>query len=118
MAEQEDRARQDIGQDEAYIVNLKRIVEQSGDNDGRNRLWFDMIMGNAAATMAGMNAQMLRQVEQGTTTSGKNAENTIGLNETDHLAAQVLSSPWAEAMKVLLTQITAASTKQAEEPSE
>ena len=114
MAEEETRKKQDIGQDEAYIVNLKQAVENAQDVAGRNRVMFDAMAMNMVVSMGAINSQIVRQVEQGSTTSGKNAENTIGVNETDHVVAQILNSPWAEAMKTLMAQVIAASTKESE----
>ena len=107
MAEGEDRAKQDIGQDEAYIVNLKQAVENAQDIAGRNRVMFDAMAMNMIVSMGSINSQMVRQVEQGATTSGKNAENTIGVNETDYAARDIINSPWAEAMKTLMVQVMA-----------
>ena len=105
MAETEGRRNQDIGQDEAYIVNLKQAVENAQDIAGRNRVMFDAMAMNMIVSIGAINGQIVRQVEQGATTSGKNAENTIGVNETDHVVGQILSSPWAEAMKTLMVEV-------------
>jgi len=107
MAETESRRAQDIGQDEAYVVNLKQAVENAQDAAGRNRVMFDALGCNLVATVAAINSQIVRQVEQGSTTSGKNAENTIGVNETDYAARDIINSPWAEAIKTLLVEIVA-----------
>lgn len=107
MAETEGRSKQDIGQDEAYIVNLKQAVENAQDVAGRNRVMFDAMATNMIVSMGAINAQIVRQVEQGATTSGKNAENTIGVNETDHVVGQILNSPWAEALKTIMTTAVA-----------
>jgi hypothetical protein len=121
MAETEGREKQDIGQDEAYIVNLKKIVELAADRDDRNRLWFDVIISQAVAlnnnmttAISGINSQMLGMVKQSRVPADKTAENIIGVNETDHIVGQILNSPWAEAMKTLMSQVIAASTKQSE----
>jgi len=115
MAETEGRAKQDIGQDEAYIVNLKKVVELAADRDDRNRLWFDMIISQAVAlnnnmttAISGINSQMLGMVKQSRVPADKTAENTIGVNETDHIVGQILNSPWAEAMKTLMAQVMTA----------
>ena len=107
MAETEGRRNQDIGQDEAYIVNLKQAVENAQDIAGRNRVMFDAMAMNMVVSMGSINAQIARCVEQGMTTSGKNAENTIGVNETDYAARDIINSPWAEAMKTLMVQVMA-----------
>ncbi|MHC4372160.1 MAG: hypothetical protein ACYSW8_31530, partial [Planctomycetota bacterium] len=105
MAETEGRRAQDIGQDEAYTVDLKEVVSAERDTAGRNRVLFDALACNVVTSIAAINAQIVRQVEQGATTSGKNAENTIGVNETDHVVGQILNSPWAEAMKTLMVEV-------------
>jgi len=111
MAEEETRAKQDIGQDEAYIVNLKQLVENAADIAGRNRVMFDALATNMIVSLGAMNAQIVRQVEQGATTSGKNAENTIGVNETDYAARDIINSPWAEALKAIMTAAVAEAQK-------
>jgi len=105
MAETEGRKKQDIGQDEAYIVNLKQAVENAQDIAGRNRVLFDSLATNMVVSLAAINSQIVRQVEQGGTTSGKNAENIIGVNETDYAARDIINSPWAEAMKTLMVEV-------------
>ena len=105
MAETENRAKQDIGQDEAYIVNLKQLLENAADIAGRNRVLFDAMATNMVISMGAINAQIARSVEQGATTSGKNAENIIGVNETDYAARDIINSPWAEAMKTIMTTV-------------
>jgi len=107
MAEAETREKQDIGQDEAYIVNLKQLVENAADIAGRNRVLFDAMATNMVVSMGAINAQIARSVEQGATTSGKNAENIIGINETDYAARDIINSPWAEAMKAIVTAAVA-----------
>lgn len=111
MAETEGRKPQDIGQDEAYIVNLKQAVENAQDISGRNRVLFDAMAMNMVVSMGAINSQIVRQVEQGGTTSGKNAENVIGVNETDHVVGQILNSPWAEALKTIMTAAVAEAKK-------
>lgn len=105
MAETEDRNKQDIGQDEAYTVNLKATVENAADIAGRNRVLFDAMATNMVTSLSAINAQIVRSVEQGATTSGKNAENIIGVNETDYAARDIINSPWAEAMKTLMVEV-------------
>ena len=109
MAETEGRAKQDIGQDEAYTVNLKALVENAADIAGRNRLLFDGMALNMVVSLGAINSQIVRSIEQGATTSGKNAENTIGVNETDYAARDIINSPWAEAMKTIVTAAVAQS---------
>ena len=111
MAETEGRSKQDIGQDEAYVVNLKQAVENAADLAGRSRVLFDALAVNMVATMGAINAQIARSVEQGATTSGKNAENIIGVNETDYAARDIINSPWAEAMKTIATAAVAEALK-------
>lgn len=108
MAEFEDRRKQDIGQDEAYTVNLKKEIASESDVFGRNRIMFDTIAANMIVSMGAINSQIVRCVEQGQTTSGKNAENTIGVNETDYAARDIINSPWAEALKTILVDVLAA----------
>jgi hypothetical protein len=112
MAETENRKPQDIGQDEAYIVNLKQAVENAQDVAGRNRVLFDALATNMVATLGAINAQILAHVKQGVTVTAKQDENTIGINETDHVAAQILNSPWAEALKAIMTTAVAEAQKQ------
>jgi hypothetical protein len=115
MAEGENRKKQDIGQDEAYIVNLKQAVENAQDVAGRNRIYFDALALNLVTSMGAINSQIVRSVEQGASTSGKNAENLIGINETDHVAAQILNSPYAEAIKAFVVALTAETAKPKDE---
>jgi hypothetical protein len=107
MAETEKRRHQDIGQDEAYVVNLKDVVEATKDLRGRSRLYFDAMAGNMVATMAAINSEIVRCVTAGQTVSEKTAENTIGVNETDQAVRQIINSPWAEALKMLMTAAVA-----------
>jgi len=115
MAETEGRAKQDIGQDEAYIVNLKKIVEEAQDISGRNRIYFDAIAQsiissaqNLSVSMGAINSQIVAMVKQGVTVTTKQDENITGVNETDHIVGQILNSPWAEAMKTLMAQVMTA----------
>jgi hypothetical protein len=111
MAEHENRPKQDIGQDEAYICDLKEVVSAERDAAGRNRIFFDAIAANTVASIAAINSQIVQTVKQSTVTAGKNDENVIGINETDHVAAQILNSPWAEALKTIMTAAVAESQK-------
>ena len=122
MAETENRAKQDIGQDEAYTVNLKETVADEKDYRGRSRGYFDhgmqsilaardALLTNFVTSTNAINQQIVRQVEQGATTSGKNAENTIGVNETDYAARDIINSPWAEALKAIMTAAVAEAQK-------
>lgn len=113
MAEHENRPKQDIGQDEAYIVNLKELVENTKDVRGRNRIYADAILQsvvlgcqNLTTTMGSINQSIAALAQTGATAAGKTKENMIGINETDHLVKQILNSPWAEFAKVFATAIT------------
>lgn len=108
MAERSGRKAQDIGQDEAYIVNLKESVEGAKDIAGRNRVMFDTMAINMIVSMGAINSQITRMVVQGATVTEKTAENIVGINETDHLVAQILNSPYGEAMKAIVTAFVAA----------
>lgn len=98
MAESEDRVRQDIGQDEAYIVNLKALVEQAQDNSGRSRVYFDALASNMVTTIASINHSISLAVQ-------KQTENVTCVNATDFAERDIINSPWAEAMKTLMTQV-------------
>ena len=105
MAETEGRAKQDIGQDEAYIVNLKQAVENAQDIAGRNRILFDAMAINMSVCMGLINKSVAQMAQQGATAAGKTAENIIGVNETDQAVREILNSPWAEAMKTLAVAV-------------
>ena len=105
----------DVGQNEAEAVNLKMVVANESDIAGRNRILFDAMAVPMATAIGGMCSQMLGMVKQSRVPADKTAENTVGINETDHIVAAILNSPFAEFAKTLSTQIVAASTKQAEE---
>jgi hypothetical protein len=111
MAETEKRKAQDIGQDEAYIVNLKDVVENTKDTRGRSRVYFDALACNLVVSMGAINSQIARMVTQGATAYGKTAENIIGVNETDHVVSQILNSPWAEALKTIVVEVMAETQK-------
>ena len=111
MAEGEDRVKQDIGQDEAYVVNLKQAVENAADIAGRNRVLFDALATNLVASIAAINSQIVANVKQGVTVTSKQDENTIGVNETDYAARDIINSPWAEAMKTIVTAAVANAQK-------
>jgi hypothetical protein len=114
MAEGEAREKQDIGADEANSINMKMVVADEKDCAGRTRSYYDMAMvnllqaqaglsSNFAVSMGALNQQTVALIKQGLTTSGKNDENIIGVNETDHIVGQILKSPWGEAMKTIAT---------------
>ena len=111
MAEGEDRVKQDIGQDEAYVVNLKQAVGNAADIAGRNRVLFDALATNLVASIAAINSQIVANVKQGVTVTSKQDENTIGVNETDYAARDIINSPWAEAMKTIVTAAVANAQK-------
>lgn len=107
MAETEEREKQDIGQDEAYVVNLKDVVESTKDLRGRSRVYFDAMACNLVTSMGAINSQIVRCVQQGQTVTGKTGENIIGINETDQAVQKIINSPWAEALKTLMTAAVA-----------
>lgn len=98
----------DLGQQDAYADNLKQIVAAEKDVSGRSRIYFDALAANLIVSANAINAQIVSMVKQGVTTTTKQDENIIGVNETDAFVAQILKSPWAEAMKAIATQALAA----------
>jgi hypothetical protein len=107
MAETEDRKRQDIGQDEAYAVNLKETVAAEKDVRGRSRVMFDALATNMIVSLGAINSQIVRGVTQGQTAAEKGAENITGVNETDYAARDIINSPWAEALKTIVVEAMA-----------
>jgi len=98
MAETEERKNQDIGQDEAYVVNLKETVAAEKDAAGRSRVYFDALAANMVATIASINHSISLAVQ-------KQTENVTCVNSTDFAERDIINSPWAEAMKTLMTQV-------------
>ncbi|MHC4728263.1 MAG: hypothetical protein ACYS17_13665 [Planctomycetota bacterium] len=101
----------DIGQAEAYTVNLKKEVASESDIAGRSRVVFDAMAINMATSFAAINATIVQTVKQSVVTAGKNDENVIGINETDAYAANILNSPWAEAMKSIALAVVSEATQ-------
>ncbi|MFW9894043.1 MAG: hypothetical protein ACFFFO_17700 [Candidatus Thorarchaeota archaeon] len=112
MAETEDRAKQDIGADEAYIVNLKKVVEDAHDVSGRNRIYFDalaqtIVLGaqNATVSSNAINQLIVAAVKQGLTTTGKQDEQITGVNMTDIMEKAIANSPFEELAKAIATAV-------------
>lgn len=112
MAEYEERRRQDIGQDEAYTVNLKKELASESDVAGRNRIMYDTIAANMIVSMGAINEAIVKGVQQGQTNLGKIGENVVGVNETDYAARDIINSPWAEALKTIVVEALAAKKKE------
>ena len=51
MAETEERKAQDIGQDEAWVANIKKIFEGEMNETARNRLIFELMAGNVMSNI-------------------------------------------------------------------
>jgi len=105
VAETEERKNQDIGQDEAYIVNLKEVIASEKDVAGRSRIYFDALAAqvvqqnaNLTATISSINSSIALAAQ-------KQVENVLGVNATDFAERDIINSPWAEAMKTLMTQV-------------
>ena len=120
MAEGEERVKQDIGQDEAYIVNLKQAVENAQDVAGRNRVYFDalaqtIVLGaqNMTTSLGAVNQLVVATLKQALTTTGKQDEQITGVNMTDVMEREIANSPFAELAKVLATAVVAEMDKKA-----
>jgi len=124
MAETEDRKAQDIGQDEAYTVNLKETVAAEKDFAGRSRSYYDvgmqnlltaqmMMMANFGTATSAINQQIVALVKQGLTTTGKQDENITGVNMTDVMEKSIANSPFAELAKTIAAAVVAAQNKTA-----
>ena len=107
MAETEERAKQDIGQDEAMAINLKESVGTEKDYKDRCRNYADSVMSqiiklgeNTTATLASINSSIALAAQ-------KQVENVTGVNTTDLVEGQILKSPFAEAIKAVVTAAVA-----------
>lgn len=66
MAEKEEKESQDVGQDKAWVANLKKIFEGEMNETARNRLIFELmagnVMSNLTSTISSINSAMANTV--------------------------------------------------------
>ena len=103
MAETQGRLFQDVGADEAWSVNMKETVATEKDYKDRSRNFADLILAqavelnnNLVASLGSMNSSMALAAQ-------KQVENVTSVNTTDFVEAQILKSPFNEAIKAAVT---------------
>ena len=111
MAETEERKYQDIGQDEAYVVNLKETVAAEKDIAGRNRVFFDALMSQTVALNANMTATLASINHSIALSAQKQAENVTGVNMTDVMEKMIAGSPYEDFAKAVASAVLAAMNK-------
>ncbi|MHC4335901.1 MAG: hypothetical protein ACYSUP_18815 [Planctomycetota bacterium] len=108
----------DTGEDQAGKINMKMVVADEKDVAGRTRSYYDNGMQqllevqsglskNFGVSMAALNNLIVATCKQGVVASAKQDENITGINETDHVAGQILNSPWAELAKTIAVAVVA-----------